>query len=373
MKFSDIIGHKGQIESLRKLVDENRIPHALLLSGSPGIGKLRLARAFVQYLHCTNKTNRDSCGKCPSCLQHQSFNNADMHFVYPVIKRTSPKMNVSDDYMPQWSEFLNDSPFASYEKWLEIIDAGNSQPQIYVEESMNILHKANLSNFSAKYKVILVWLPEKLREEAANKLLKVIEEPFSDTIFIMVSNEPQSILPTIFSRTQRINLQKLSVEEIASYVVSMGVDDDSAFEIARISEGNINSAIGNINLSAETETFRELFQDLMRKSYSRDVRALKDWSENVAAMGREKERRFLNYAARMVRENYIFNLQIPQINYLTAEELKFSRRFAPYVNERNVEGIITEINRAEQEIARNANAKIVLFDFCLKLIFLIKQ
>lgn len=374
MKFSDIIGHQEQIEALRSLVDTDRIPHALLLSGPAGIGKLALARAFAQYIHCTNKINGDSCGKCPSCLQHQSLNNADMHCAFPIVKKSSPKMTISDDYMSRWKEFIDSVPFASFEKWLEIIEAGNSQPQIYVEESVAILHKMNLSNFSAKYKIMLIWLPEKLREEAANKLLKIIEEPFDDTKFILVSNEPQNILATIFSRTQRINLKKLSVSQITDFLTSyMGIENEPATEIARISDGNINSAIENIALSTESHSFRELFQEVMRKAYSRDIRYLKDWSEKVAAMGREKERRFLSYCARMIRENFIYNFGIPQINYLNKEEAQFSSRFAPFINERNVEKIINEIDNAERDIARNANAKIVLFDFCLKLIYYIKS
>lgn len=374
MKFSDIIGHQEQIDALRSLVDMDRIPHALLLSGPAGIGKLALARAFAQYIHCTNKTNGDACGKCPACLQHQSLNNADMHFAFPIIKKASPKMTISDDYMPQWREFIAEAPYASYEKWLETLDAGNSQPQIYVEESANILHKMNLSNFSAKYKIMLIWLPEKLREEAANKLLKIIEEPFGDTKFILVSNEPQAILSTIFSRTQRINLKKLTVAQISGFLTSsIGIDAAMADEIARISNGNINNAIANVSLSTESEMFREMFQEVMRKAYSRDVRYLKDWSDKIAGMGREKERRFLSYCSRMIRENFIYNFKIPQINYLNTEEQKFSSRFAPFINERNVEKIITEIDKAESDIARNANAKIVLFDFCLKLMYYIKS
>ena len=373
MKFAEIIGHNDQINILKKLVNDNKIPHALLISGPEGIGKLALARAFAQYIHCTGRVNNDACGKCPSCLQHQSINNPDMHYIFPIVKRSSPKMTISEDFMMQWREFIDETTYAPFEKWLEKIDAGNSQPQIYVEESANILYKANLSNFSAKHKIILIWLPEKLREEAANKLLKIIEEPFNNTIFIFVSNEPQAILPTIFSRTQRINLQKPNLRQIASYVASFAVDESQAIEIARISDGNFNKVLDNLHFSTETESFRELFQELMRKAYSRDIRALKDWSENIASMGREKERRFLNYMARMIRENYIFNLQIPEINYLNNEELQFSKRFAPFINEQNVEAIINEINLAEVEIARNANAKIILFDFCLKLIFLIKN
>ena len=374
MKFQDILGHSNQKDILRQCVDNDHIPHALLISGPCGVGKLALARAFAQYIHCTNKNNGDSCGKCPSCLQHQSANNPDMYYVFPVAKKTKPKKGVSDDYIDEWREYMAEEPFAPYEKWLDKIDAANSQPQIFVDESANILQKINLSNFSAKYKIIIVWLPEKLKEEAANKLLKIIEEPFADTKFIFVSNEPQAILPTIYSRTQRVNIKKLSNGEIASFLSQKyGLANEDAYEIALTSDGNLNNAINAISLTTETQEFRRVFQEMMRKAYIRDIRSLKDISDGIASMGREKNRRFLNYCAVMVRENFIYNLKIAQLNTLGAEDRQFSNKFSPFINERNVERIISEIDRAESDVSRNANAKIVMFDFAIKLIILIKS
>lgn len=297
-----------------------------------------------------------------------------MYYVFPVAKKTKPKKGVSDDYIDEWREYMAEEPFAPYEKWLDKIDAANSQPQIFVDESANILQKINLSNFSAKYKIILVWLPEKLKEEAANKLLKIIEEPFADTKFIFVSNEPQAILPTIYSRTQRVNIKKLSNGEIASFLSQKyGLANEDAYEIALTSDGNLNNAINAISLTTETQEFRRVFQEMMRKAYIRDIRSLKDISDGIASMGREKNRRFLNYCAMMVRENFIYNLKIAQLNTLGAEDRQFSNKFSPFINERNVERIITEIDRAESDVSRNANAKIVMFDFAIKLIILIKS
>lgn len=374
MKFSDIIGHTEQKNILRQSVDEDRMPHALLISGPSGIGKLRLARAFAQYVHCQNKSNGDSCGVCPSCLQHQSSNNPDMHFVFPIVKKTKPKMSISDDYITQWKEFLEDESYASYEKWLDKMGAENSQPQIYVDESTQILHKMNLSSFSAKYKIMLIWLPEKLKEEAANKLLKIIEEPYNDTKFIFVSNEPQQILSTIFSRTQRINLKKLKSSEIACFLsTKYGLSYEDAYETAVNSDGNLNDALNIISLSSEVSEFRNMFQEMMRKAYVRDIRSLKDMSENIASMGREKSRRFLRYSARMIRENFIFNLHEQNLNTLSVVDRQFSQKFSPFINERNVDQMISEIDKAESDIQHNANAKIVMFDFCIKLIILIKS
>lgn len=370
MRFSDIVGHREQIESLREMADSDKVPHALLFAGTSGIGKISLAMAFAQYLHCENHIDGDSCGKCPACLQHTSMNNADMYYVYPVHGSKS----VSEDFIENWRQFIKENPFTPYEKWLEMIDAGNSQPLIHVEESSEILRKMHLSNFSAKYKIMLIWLPEKMNVEAANKLLKIIEEPFDDTKFIFVSDEPQNILPTIFSRTQRINLKKPLPASVAAYLSSQyGVEESVALNLAEISNGNLNAAIASISTSSEQSEFMALFQDLMRKAYIRDVRQLKDKADDIAAMGREKIGRFMMYFARMIRENYIYNLQMPQLRCLNAEESAFSSRFSPFIHERNVEKIIEEIDKARADIARNANAKIVMFDFCIKLIILIKS
>ena len=288
MRFADIAGHNNVKEHLRTLVDSDRVPHALLLSGPEGTGKLALARALAQYMHCVSPVNGDSCGRCPSCVQHASLNNADMHFVYPIVKSKQKHQLVSTDMADAWRNFLSCGNYASWQRWLDIIDAGNSRPGIYVEESAEILRKLNISNFSARYKVMVVWLPEKLQGEAANKLLKIIEEPFDDTKFIFVSNDPASILPTILSRLQRVAVTRLSDDEIAAILVdTRGVDPQAAVQLAYISDGNACTALDAVETAGEFDEFMELFQDIMRKAYMRDVKALRDNGDTVAAMGRK--------------------------------------------------------------------------------------
>ena len=372
MKFSDIIGNEKAIEQIRRLVDADQIPHALLLYGDSSVPKLALARATAQYIHCTDRQNGDSCGKCPSCLQHQSLNHGDTFFSFPVTNKG--ENTTSDLFMAEWKQFLNESPIENYEHWLALLKNENAQPQIYASESNAIIRKMSLSSFTAKYKVLVMWLPEKMNEACANKLLKLIEEPDHDSLFILVSNNEKALLPTIFSRTQRIQLRRPSVEQIAQYLqANMGTDYNDALVAAASADANVTQAIQNLEAQSETKAFHEKFVSLMRLAYMRNIKALKEWSEQIADYKREKSRRFLIYCARMVRENFIYNLKNPELNYLTTEEQQFSSKFAPFINEQNVEQMIAEFSKAESDIQRNANAKITLFDLAIKVTILIKK
>lgn len=370
MKFSEITGHREIISSLKNVADSGKIPHAFLFSGISGIGKFLTARAFAQYIHCKNHFNGDSCGVCPSCLQHQKFNNPDLHFIYPVVKKDN--VLVSKDMIDEWKEMLSLYPFMPPEKWLEIIKAGNSQPYIYVFESEDIISRASLSAYQEDYKIFLIWLPEKMRPEAANKLLKVIEEPFEDTIFILISNEDSRILPTIQSRTQRFNFKPLGTREIRDFLVSKNVPEEEALDVAEIAGGSLQKADEIACHPEEIREFSATFKDIMRAAYALKAKTLKEISENVASFGREKILRFLAYCARMIRENYIYNFQIGSLNMMTKDEENFSTRFAPFIHDGNVEALIREISRASQDIERNGNSKIVLYDLMLLLSRLVR-
>lgn len=374
MKFNDIPSHESAKKRLISFVDNNRIPHAILLEGQNGIGALAIARAFAQYIHCENKQNGDSCGKCPSCSQHQSFNHIDLHFSFPILKKQSSKPSISDDYIEEWKEFISDNIYVDIDKWLEFLGNTNGQPKIYVEESTELIRKLNFTSHKARYKIVLMWLPERMRDECANKLLKLIEEPHDDTIFILVSNNSQEILPTIYSRTQRIELKRLDENVIAEYLATKySIDNTDAISIAHISEGNMLQAIKNIQLNTRNTLFFDLFVKLMRLSYQRNVKELKIWSNEVATLGREQEIQFLTYCQRLIRENFIYNLNEKSLNYLNREEAKFSINFARFITERNVTKLIETFNNALIDISGNANSKIVLFDMSIKTILLLKE
>lgn len=371
MKFSDIPGHEEAKRSLRAMAESGRVAHAVMLSGRSGIGKMELARAFAQYLHCASPENGEPCGRCSACLQHQSFNSPDLHFVYPV-KKIKGK-GLSSMFSEQWKEMLTDWPLMPLERWLEIIEAGNVQPQIYVEESQEIIDTAYLSPYREKLKIFIIWLPELFRAETANKLLKIIEEPFPDTVFILVSNDDSQVLPTIASRTRRINLRPLDSDVLATHLMGKGVSRAMAEEVARLSEGSLSRAEQIALAPDELREFGEAFRGVMRSSYGARMTQLKTLCENTAGYGRRKLMRFLDYCADMMRENFIYNLRMPEINLLTEEERAFSSRFAPFIHEQNVEELCEEISRARTDIERNGNAKIVMFDLGLMFATLLRR
>ncbi len=297
MRFADIIDNSDAVDALRKMVDSNRIPHAMLISGPSGIGKMQLARAFAAYLNCQNRTDGDSCGVCPACRRIEAGNNPDIHYIYPIVKAKSSQP-VSTDFLPQWHQLLKDSPYMDPAAWLSLIDAGNKQPVIYVSDADAIEAKATVSSYSDPYKIFIIWLPEKLHPAAANKLLKTLEEPFEDTLFICVSNSPQEILPTISSRLRHIEMHRPSMQAISDGLIRKGVSPQTASTISRMADGSLLKAFQMISAAGETEEFAAIFRDAMRMAYARKADSLRSLSERIAAFGREKMMRLLDYFAR---------------------------------------------------------------------------
>lgn len=374
MRFSDIPGHATTKRRLTDMVDSDHIPHALLLEGPEGIGKLAIGRALAQYIHCTNRIDGDSCGKCPSCRQHQSMNHIDTFHIFPVVKLE--KMNtppISDDFLNEWKEFTAESIYADFNRWTTYFNKKNAQPITYVTESAALLHKLSFTTHTSRYKVIVWWLPEKMNEEASNKLLKMIEEPFADTLFIMVSNNPKAIIPTIYSRVQRISMLRLSDSEVAQELMqSHSLSAEDAMSIAHISEGNMITAFNNISAESETTEFFDMFVTLMRLSYQRKIKDLREWSAELTSMGREREIRFYEYAIRLIRENFIYNFHVPELNYMNRKESDFSKNFARFITERNAEKLTEVFGKARTDIAGNANGKVVNLDVAIKTILLLK-
>ena len=373
MKFADIPGHDDLKRRLTAMVDEGHMPHALLLEGPAGAAKFSLARALARYIHCENRIiGHDSCGTCPACRQHDTFNHIDTILSFPVVKKNS-RPTISDDYLPAFREFISEHPFMDFDLWLETLDNINAQPQIYVEEGNELLRRLNYMTRRSAYKVILLWLPERLKEETANKLLKLVEEPFADTIFIMVSNNSRAILPTIYSRTQRIAVRRYDDTEITAILSGHGIEPASAASLATLAEGNVNTALRLAGIAGDRLVSLDRFASLMRLAYSRKVAELRQWSIDIAALGREPAMQFLDYSARMLRENFLLHLSDERLITLDPEERKFCSRFFPFVNERNVLDLFEAFNESRRDIAGNANARIVLFDMAVKIIMYLRR
>lgn len=356
MNFDQVIGQQALKQRLQGMVASGRIPHAILLCGPAGAGKMALAMAFAEEL-------------CQSPL--------DRHYSYPVIKLPSMSAEykpISADFADEWNEMLKNGPYFSINEWLQEMKATTQQAIITVGESEELIRKLSLKPSQGEHKVSIIWLPERMNLGCANKLLKLLEEPPLDTTFILVSEEPDKLLETIRSRTQRIDVKKIDNESVKQALISQrGVDDETANLLARIANGNWLKAVEMLDSENENARFLDLFIVFMRLCYKRDVRELKKWSDNLAGIGREAQLRYLSYAQRMVRENFIFNFHNPNLNYMTNVETDFARNFARFINEANVVEINNLLDRCQRDIAQNANAKIVFYDMALKMIILLIQ
>lgn len=371
MKFSDIPGQEEAKATLRRLVDTGHVPHALMIAGPSGSGKMMLARAFAQYLQCEHRHDGEPCGVCTNCRLHADNGHPDLRYVYPYVKSKKASPGTMAEL---WDRMLTETPSMPEERWAALIDAGNSQPSIYVEDANDIVQSDAFPSTTSPFKITVIWLPEKMNATAANKILKVVEEPSEGTVFVLVSNNELEVLPTIFSRVQRIRAGRLSDVEVADYLRSRyHIPEQQAMQYARLCDGSLTRADELGSNSGESEEFLAMYQNVMRAAYSKKVAALKQLAETIAAFGREKNKRFLDYMARMIRENFIYNLRMPQLNAMTVPEEQFSVKFSPFINHRNVEDFLEETTRARRDIERNANAKVVMFDYFLYVIILLHR
>ena len=373
--FDNIIGQKEYIASLRTAIDNNRLPHALLISGNEGSGSLALAYAAAQYLICPHRHDGDACGQCPQCLQLGKLQHPDVHFVFPVVRKKNQKeAPISLDYMGEWRNAFLNNHYLTLNEWTATSGEENKQAGIFVAEANNIIKTLSVKPFESDYRVMIIWLPEKMNEETANKLLKIIEEPNDMTHFFLVSQEPERIIGTIQSRVQRINLPPIADVDIQQALVSrFNCPQDKAIDYARMSHGSYVEALKLLNDDEERSFYFTKFCEMMRLSYAKKLFDMKEWSEEMSGIGRERQKAYLQYAQQMIRENFIMNFNTPSLNYLNENERTFSSRFHAFVNHNNVTGIMDELALAEKDIMQNVNAKMVFFDLSLKLIMLLKS
>ena len=384
MLFRQIIGQEATKRQLCRSVREGRIPHAQLFTGISGIGKLQLALAYAQYVNCPHRTEEDSCGVCPTCLQFEHLQHPDLHFVFPIIKTDAA--DTCDGYLEPWREIILSRHYFDLDDWHSALGLETKQSMIYEKESGEILRKLSLKPYGDGYKVMIIWQPEKMNASSANKLLKILEEPADRTIFILVSEHPELLLSTILSRVQTIQVPRLETEVIEQALERKGIDSRKAQDIARIASGSYLAALKKADESEENQQelrdFIALFRDAYTVGVLRDpqkkfesLKKLRQWSIDMAdsKVGREKQKHFLQYAQQQVRENYIRNLNQPDLNYQMEAEREFSMKFAPFIHSGNVEAIMNQLDLAERQIEQNGNAKIIFFDLCLQMIILIKK
>ena len=378
MTFNEVIGQEEVRERLLQMTREGRLPHALMLCGPQGVGKKALAISFACYL-LSQKDSKNLQGlqDFKESPMLQKLEHPDLHFTYPTIKLPSMSSDhkpVSDDFAREWHELVMQGPYFSMDEWMTAMGGENQQAIITAGESDSLVRKLSLKSSQGGYKVSVIWLPERMNIECANKLLKLIEEPPQQTVFIMVCEEPDRLLETIRSRVQRIDVKKLPADTICQALQERrGVSEEQARRISRLADGSWLKALEELQTGTENEQFLDLFISLMRLAYQRRVRDLRRWSETMATFGREKQKRFLQFFLRMLRENFMYNFQQQELCYMSQEEENFARNFARFVNEANVLPITDLANRAIRDIGQNANAKIVFFDFALKMIVLLIQ
>lgn len=364
MQFDEVIGQNEAKRQLRQLIDEGRVPHAMLFCGPTGCGKMALAMAFASELLGHSRLLKQ-------------WTHPDLVFSYPTIKKPSmgsEHQPTSDDFAGQWREMIMQGPYFTLEQWMAQMDAENQQAVITGAESDALSRKLSLKSSQGGYKVCIVWLPERMNQTSANKLLKLLEEPPSQTVFILVSEEPEKLLDTIRSRTQRFDFKRIADADIEEALVEKrGLEHADARSLARLANGSWTNALAALSTGNENRMFFDLFTMLMRLAYTKRVKELKKWSESIAAFGREKQKRFLNYMHRMVRESFVYNFHEPELNYMTAEEEQFAQKFAPFIHERNVIELSEMIGKAVRDISQNANSKMVFFDIAMQTIIFITR
>lgn len=374
MFFKDVIGQEGLKKRLIQSVKEERISHAQLFSGPEGVGKVAMAIAYAQYISCKNRTETDSCGVCPSCHKYTKLAHPDLHFVFPIFNSPKTKNPVSDDFISEWRQMVLKNPYFNLGQWLSFIDAENAQGLIYERESDSIYRKLNLKSFESEFKVMIIWLPEKMHVACSNKLLKLIEEPPNKTLFILITENEESVIGTIRSRAQLVRFPFIDKESI-NHVLLQNSEIDETFvsDAVHLANGNYIKALEYINPGEDEQFFFQKFQEMMRYAYKREVSQQINWADEMAKIGRDKQKAFFAFALRLIREYFVLNMKRSSMVYLNTEEKNWGKQFAPFINERNIVPFFNEFELGIKHISMNGNPRIIFLDTALRMVRLIKR
>jgi DNA polymerase III subunit delta' len=370
MLFREVI---GQDEIKKRLIDNatnNRISHAQLFWGQQGSGTLALTLAYARFIQCRNRQADDACGQCPSCLKFNKLEHPDIHFIFPAapIKGTKEKEKVSSKmFITQWRNYLLKSPYFNYLEWLEALGIENKQAIINAEDCNDIIRTLGLKSYESPYKIVIIYMIEKLYYAAAPKLLKIVEEPPDNTLFLMVSENKDRIINTIVSRTQQLKVPLPPENEIRQALIERyGLDEAKAGQIAFLSDGDIARALKLIDDEEEMADFNA-FREWMRYCYLNDTAKILKWVEKTAAAGREKQKSFFQFGLKMFRLSLINNYMAADLIRLDKEQQKFLDGFSPFINHHNALKIVDSFNEAILHLERNANSRILFADLSFRL------
>jgi DNA polymerase-3 subunit delta' len=376
MFFREIIGQDILKNRLVQVIEENRLSHAWLLFGAEGTGALPMALALARYILCTNRGERDSCGICAGCSKISKYIHPDLHFVFPVNKTRSVDKDgvIADDFIAEWRAFLLKNPYGRLTQWFDHIEIENKQGIINTEESKRLAGKLTLKPFEAEYKVAIIWHPEKMNEQAANKLLKLLEEPPPNTVFLLVSENPDQILSTVKSRCIPVKVPRISKNALTEALMKIHqLDQATADNMERLASGNYLKALDLISEEEDISYNFNKFRELMRNCFSRNIPGIMKHSDDLSLLTREKQKSFLEYGLRVLRESLALHFNTGDIVYISDEEQDFTPKFAPFVNGNNIVPLTEELNKAIQDVERNGNSRIIMLDLALKISTLIKN
>ncbi|MBC8488676.1 MAG: DNA polymerase III subunit delta [Bacteroidetes bacterium] len=374
MKFADIIGQETVKQKLIKTVKANRVSHAQLFLGPEGSGKLALAIAYAQYINCTNKVNSDSCGECPSCVKYNKLIHPDLHFIYPVSGTKEFTKPVSVNFIAKWRELLIErNYFIGLNEWYEYIGIEKKQAIINANDCNSIIKTLSYKTYEADYKVMIIWMVEKLFHSAAPKILKILEEPPDKTLFVLISENQEQIINTILSRTQLLKIPPVDNEQLLKALIHENFEPGVVNDAVKISGGNYIEAKRLITQSEDEEFNYSRFIKWMRLCFKNNAAETVGFVSEFAKNSRERHKSFLNYALRIIRESLLINLNTNELVRLNNREADFIKKFHPYVNSKNVDLITQELNKSIYHIERNANPNVLFLDLSLKIGKLLKM
>lgn len=367
MQFREIIGQEKGKSTFFGMVNDQRIPHAMILKGRPGIGKLGFANAIAQFVNCENPSASDSCGKCASCSKIRKGIHPDVRFILPIIsKKLEGKQSLSDDFFPKFREHFFKQPYFSFNKWVAIMEGENKQVGIRIKEIRDLKRKIQLKSFEAEYKVIIFWNAEKINTEAANAMLKLLEEPPEKTLLIMVVSDTTQLLTTINSRCQRIQLHRISDQSIVDYLErEHSLSPDRATQIAQLSDGAITRALDLVGES--NKSLSELYQIWLRTALKGQFDEIQDWVQLVTKENKEFQKLFLSYSIQKLRDSLLFSFGATQLASATPSEIEFQKKFSRFINMNGIEQLTRLMEDSLNHIARNANSQMVFTVLSLRI------